>query len=177
MKQFTRLLIFLVLLVPCLAMAQYSFPNRRAIIANVCPHLKVTSFKFENVYERSMDRFSSDYSWENVGTKEVEAFELVILRYDPFNDQLIGARSIFPGHNSATYKPLKPGEKDSDGSSSISSDKVYTAIIYIRSIRFTDGTIWRANPADVLASMKAQVPDITDPGKLIPPSDPKKGDS
>lgn len=173
-KTIRILLTLLAVFVPALVLSQYSYPNRRAVVADVCPHLKITSFTFQTVYERSMDRFKSNYSWKNVGSQGIESFELIILKYDPFNDQLIGSKAIFPGHNSAKYSPLMPGEEDSDGGSNINSDAVYTAVAYIRSIRFTNGTIWRAAASDIVKSIRAQVPDLLDVGKLVPQEDKKK---
>lgn len=177
MKHLLRNAVLLVLVVQAgTALGQqYSFPTRRQMVANVCPHLKITSFSFTNVYERSMERFKTEYSWENIGEKEIVAFEIVVIKYDPFNRQLIGSRTIFPGHNSATYKALKPKESDSDGGYNLGSEDVYTAYAYIRSIRFSDDTIWNANPADIIASIKKQTPDILEPGPLVPEKKPPQG--
>lgn len=157
-------------------LSDFNWSDRRQIIANVCPDIKITSFTFGSAYERiGGDRFVSRYAWENIGQKEIVAFELVILRYDPFNRPQIGVVSIFPGHNSATYKPLKPGESDSDGGSSLGDDKIYTAVVYIRNVRFSDNTIWSAASADVVKSIKTQVPDILEVGPLAP--EKKKSES
>jgi hypothetical protein len=145
------------------------------MVANVCPHLKITSFSFSNVHERSMDRFKTEYSWENTGDKDIIAFEIVVLKYDPFNRQLIGSRNIFPGHNSATSRALKQKETDSDGGYSLGSKDVFTAYAYIRSIRITEDTVWNANPADIIASIKKQTPDILEPGALVPETKPVQG--
>jgi hypothetical protein len=168
MKKILCLLALAAMSVACIAQTSYAYPTRRAIIANVCPFLKLTSFSFDSVYERSMTRFKSDYAWENVGDKPILAFELIILRYDVFNRPDIGVRTVFPGHNSATYKPLAPSEKDSDGGSSLTGDDLYTCVAYVRNIRFVDGTIWTAAPADVIKSIKTQVPDILEVGPLAP---------
>lgn len=165
----STLVIALIVLVSAIAHAQYSYPTRRALVADVCPDLKITSFSFDDVYERSSNRFKTSYAWRNQGEKDIIAFEFVVVRFDPFNDSLIGFRSVMPGHNSATYKPLKKGEEDADGSSSFSSSKTYTAFAYIRSIRYSDNTVWRAATEDVIAAIKKQAPDILDPGSVDPP--------
>lgn len=96
------------------------------------------------------------------------------LKYDPFNAPLVGSRVIYPGHNSATYTVLKPGEKDDDGGSSYGSEETYTAIVYVKAVRFADGTVWTASSADVIKSIKTQVPDILDPGPLAPANKKEK---
>ncbi|MEI7575760.1 MAG: hypothetical protein WCK51_02625 [Armatimonadota bacterium] len=144
---------------------QFDYPTRRALIANICPAVKIESFKFTN----GTSKFISEFSWSNSGDKDVLAFELVTVKFDPFNRSITGGRSVLPGHNSAKYEPLKPGEKDSDGSSSLASGAhTYTAFIYVRTVRFVDGTIWSFNAADLLKSIKAQAPDILEPGPLFP---------
>jgi hypothetical protein len=135
--------------------------------------MKLSKFGYGNEYSDRAERFKENFTWENIGTKDIEAFELVVLKYNPFNEQVMRSRILFPGHNSARYAPLKPKEVDADGTTSLGSEDVFTGVLYVRAIRFTDGTIWRANPADVLSSIKKQVPDLLEPGKLVP--DPKKG--
>jgi len=149
-----------------------NYPTRRALVANVCPAIKIDKFTYGNKYADRVTRFNTDYEWSNPGDKDVVSFELVILKFDPFNRSLIASRTILPGHNSATYKPLKPGEKDADGTRSVGSEDVFTAVAYVRSVRFADGTVWQAALADVLKSIKTQLPDIVDPGPLSP--DPAK---
>ncbi len=165
-----------------------NFPTRRAMIANVCPHLKLSDFSFENYADGRLSRNKAMFAWENIGDKEIIAFEIVILKFDPFNNSMLGARGILPGHGSINFTPLKPGEKDSDGFLGTGSEAVYTAYAYVRSIRFADNTVWNASLPDLVASVKKQTPDILDPGPLVPPkktadgggpfgpwSDPAKG--
>ena len=160
-----------VTLVPCFSRGQdlsSDYPERRAIIANVSADIGLKRFTYSKEYDHGYS-LHENFTWGNTGKKEVVAFELVVLHYDPFNDQLLGSRGVLPGHNSAKHAHLLPGEDDSDGFSGIAGNEdVFTAVLYVRSIRFADGTVWRANPADVIASIKKQVPDILDPGSLVP---------
>jgi hypothetical protein len=156
--------------------AGLNYPTRRALIADSCPHLKITAFSWGNGRDSRTysDRFETKYAWENTGQKDILAFELCVLKYDPFNHSGIGSRCIFPGHNSAKYEPLKPGEKDDDGGSNYGSEETFTAICYVRSIRFADGTVWTVEPAALVGEIKKIAPDILNVGPLEPPK--KKGE-
>ena len=88
----------------------WNFPDRKAIVLDICPHVKITSFKFENTIEgrvsSSMNLFN--YQWKNVSPSPVLAFEVVTLKYDPFDEPMIGSRTLVAGKNSADYSPLLP---------------------------------------------------------------------
>jgi hypothetical protein len=155
--------------------SQFNYPSRRAFAAHVCPHLVITSFSFGNTYARGGTQFASNYSWRNDGAKEIVAFEIAELKYDPFNRPLIGSRAIVPGHNSGSYSPLKPGEKASDGTISYGSEQTFTVICYVRHVRFADGTVWTVDDAALLKEVKRLVPDILNVGPLEPPQ--KKGEA
>lgn len=139
------------------AVAQdYDYPTRRPLIVNVCPALKIESFTFKNA-----KTFQASFSWANVGTKDIVAFELKVLRYDPFNRAIAPARTQFPGHNSADYTPLKPGDKDNDGASWAEfQGQTFSAFAYVNAVRFGDGTVWHADPKEVAESMRKQAPEI-----------------
>jgi hypothetical protein len=150
---------------------EFNYPSRRALIADSCPHLKITDFSWGNGRDSRTysAQFSTKYAWENVGQKDIVAFELTILKYDPFNRPLIGTKAIFPGHNSAKYEPLKPSEKDEDGGTNYGSEETFTAICFVRNIRFSDGSVWTAEPATVMSEVKKIAPDILNVGPLEPP--------
>jgi hypothetical protein len=152
------------------AQARWNFPDRKAIVLDVCPHVKITSFTFENTLEgrTTSSRNSFTYGWKNVGTLPVLAFEIVTLKYDPFDEPLLGTRTLIAGKNSADFTPLQPGQESGDGMSGYGHVHVLTAIAYVRAVRFTDGTMWRADPSIVAAEVKKAAPRIKEAGPLVP---------
>jgi len=160
------LVVLLALMVSTVALAQDQYDSRRAIIVNVCPHVKLLDFRWNIIGgERT-----NDFNWSGTSDSPVIAFEIVLVRFDPFNRQLISEGTIFPGHERS--EPLKKDEHDSSGTKIRFSDNVYTQIAYVSNVRLADGTLWRANFDDVVKSIAAQVPDIIKP---TPPEFPKKG--
>jgi hypothetical protein len=101
--------VFLAALVPAPAVGQFkwNFPDRKAIVLDICPHVKITSFAFENTIEgrASTSRNSFTYQWKNVSPSPVLAFELVTLKYDPFDEPMTGSRILVAGKNSADFTP------------------------------------------------------------------------
>jgi hypothetical protein len=96
----------IVLLVPTLASAQgkWNFPDRKAIVLDISPHVKITSFAFENTIEgrSASSRHSFTYQWKNISTQPVLALEIVTLKYDPFDESTTGSRTLVTGKNSGT---------------------------------------------------------------------------
>jgi hypothetical protein len=166
-----------VLIFAALASGQnkWNFPDRKAIVLDISPHVKITSFAFENTIEgRAVSfRHSFTYQWKNAGTQPVLAFELVTLKYDPFDEPMPGSRTLVAGKNSADFTPLQPGETSGDGTSGYGHSHVLTAISYVRAVRFTDGTLWRADPSVVAAEVKNSAPRIKDAGPLVPDREKK----
>lgn len=170
-------LAFLGLVLPARALAQggWNFPDRRPIVLNICPHVKITIFAFENTLEGriSSPKNSFRYQWKNVSNLPVLAFELVTLKYDPFDEPMLGSRTLIAGKNSADFTPLQPGEESGDDTSGYGHLHVLTAIVYVRAVRFTDGTMWRADPSVVAAEVKKAAPRIKDAGPLVPEREKK----
>lgn len=164
-------------LTPFLASAQgrWNFPDRKAIVLDISPHVKITSFAFENTLEGRVasSRNSFTYQWRNAGTVPVLAFELVTLKYDPFDEPMPGSRTLVAGKNSADFTPLQPGETSGDGTIGYGHTHVLTAIVYVRAVRFADGTLWRADPSVVVAEVKKAAPRIKDAGPLVPEREKK----
>ncbi len=165
------------LLAPAWATGQFkwNFPDRKAIVLDICPHVKITSFAFENTVEGrvSSSRNSFTYQWKSVGSSPVLAFKLVTLKYDPFDEPMTGSRILVAGKNSADFAPLQPGEASGDGTIGYGHIHVLTAIAYVRAVRFTDGTLWRADPSVVVAEVKKAAPRIKDAGPLVPEREKK----
>lgn len=148
-----------------------NYPDRKAIVLNTCPMVQLDDFSFQNVYENGRTRFHQDMYWKNVGTKPLAAFEIVVLKYDAFDQRLIGTRWVVTGRNSADWSHLNPGEFALDGTRGFGSEEVMTAIAYVRTARLADGTIWRVNESELLQKIKAVAPGIKDVGSVKP--DPK----
>jgi hypothetical protein len=161
--------------VPADAQFKWNFPDRKAIIVDISPHVKIMSFAFENAVEgrAASSRNSFTYQWKNASTLPVLAFELVTLKYDPFDEPMTGSRTLVAGKNSADFTPLQPGETSGDGTSGYGHTHVLTAIVYVRAVRFTDGTLWRADPSVVAAEVKKAAPRIKDAGPLVPEREKK----
>lgn len=155
------------------AMAQAdNFPDKKAIIINNSPHVELSGFDFRNTYADRRTRFEQNMRWKNVGSQPLAAFEIVILKYDAFDQRLIGSRWIVTGRDSANWTHLPPGESAGDGTRGFGSEEVMTAIAYVRAARLADGTVWRANEAELLQKLKQVAPGIKDYGSVKPDAKP-----
>lgn len=148
-----------------------NFPNRKAIIVNVCPFVELSQFSFQNRFAQGRTRFETSLSWKNVGSQPIAAFEIVVLKYDAFDRRLIGERWTVTGVDSGDWRPLQPGAQGSDGTFGATAENVFTGIAYVRVARLKDDTIWTVNEAQLTAELKKVVPGIKDLGDLKP--DPK----
>lgn len=163
-----------VLIVSCgEAVADSNFPGRRALIVNTAPMIELSGFSFENRYERGGTRFRQSMTWKNVGDQAVVAFEIVILKYDPFDRRLLGTRWTVTGTDSANWSPLVPGSSGSDGTISYGDEEVFTAVAYVRAARMADGSIWRVDEPVLLAKLRELETGIEDFGDVKPDSKPK----
>jgi hypothetical protein len=163
--------------VPGLAPAQgkWNFPDRKAIVLDISPHVKIRNFSFQNTLEgrAASSRNEFNYQWKNMSSEPVLAFEIVTLKYDPFDEPMTGSRLMVAGKNSADFTPLMPGESNGDGTLAYGHTHVLTAIAYVRAVRFTDGTLWRADPTIVMAEVSKAAPRIRNAGPLVPEPEAK----
>ena len=155
--------------------AAENYPDRKAHTINICPHVEITSFSYANE-ERSRGRgsdtrFVTNYSWKSTAQQPIIALEIVMLKYDAFDERLIGSRFIVQGTDSANWSPLPPGKTSSDGSIGFRDEDVFTAIAYVRRVRLSDGTVWRVDENKLLQELRKVAPGIRNPGSLAP--DPK----
>jgi hypothetical protein len=148
-----------------------NFPDRKAIVVNNAPAVELSDFSFKNVYSNGSTHFEQHMKWKNVATQAITAFEIVVLKYDPFGRRLIGSRWTVTGKNSGDWTPLPAGAVDGDGTRALSDEEVFIAIAYVRHVRLTDGTVWTANDLDLLTRIRKALPDLKDFGDLKP--DPK----
>ena len=167
----------LALATPVVAQAQsfesrLNFADRQAIeINNAAGILELSGFSFGNVYERSRFRLNTSLSWKNVSQKPITAFEVVILRYDPFNRPIRGGGTwMVTGKNSGDWRPLAAGESSADGLSAFDSEPVLTSVAYVRAVRFQDGAVWKADIADIERQIQTRLPELKDLGEVSPES-------
>lgn len=149
-----------------------NFPDRKAVILNTCPHVELSDFSFANRYADRRTRFEQNLSWKNIGSQALAAFEVVVLKYDAFDQRVIGTRWTVTGKNSADWSPLAVGDSRADGIIGYGTEEVFTAIAYVRAARLADGTVWRANEVEVMNSLRKVAPGIKDFGSVKP--DPKQ---
>jgi len=145
-----------------------SYPDSKAVIDNNCPYVKLSSFWFENRYERNGRHFVQGMTWTNVAGQPVIAFEIVILRYDAFNQRINGQSWVITGNDSDNWQPLQPGVSGSDITYSLTTEEVFTSIAYVRTVRLKNGTIWRVDPKDLPARFHILAPEIDQLGNLNP---------
>ena len=148
-----------------------NYSDRIAHIINVSPYVEITSFSFGNEDRDRRTRFTSSYRWRSTAQQPIIAFEIVMLKYDAFDERLIGTRFRVQGKNSVDWSPLMPGESQADGGIAFGEEDVFTGIAYVRKVRLADGTVWRVDEAKLAAELKKIAPSIRNPGSLAP--DPK----
>jgi len=161
---------------PCFAQEDTiasNYSDRKAVIVNNCPSVELSGFSFENRFRDSGNHFDQEMKWKNVGKQAIVAFEIVILKYDAFNERLIGTKWTVTGTDSAQWKPLDVGESGADGLRGLDEEEVYTAIAYVRIARFKDGTIWRASDTKLLPLLHKAAPEIEEFGDIKPDPKPK----
>jgi len=148
-----------------------NYPDRKAVVLNVCPYVELSNFGFQNRYADRSNRFEQSMTWRNIGSQPLVAFEIIILKYDAFDQRVIGSRWTVTGKNSADWRPLAPGDSGNDGTIGYGSEEVFTGIAYVRLARLADGTVWKVNDAQLLSELKKVAPGIREYGKLE--ADPK----
>ena len=154
--------------------AAQNYPDRKAHTVNLCPHVEITDFSFANEDRdrgrglSSETRFMTKYAWKSTSQQPIAALEIVMLKYDAFDERLIGSRFIVQGTNSVNWSPLPVGQSSSDGSISFRDEDVFTGIAYVRRVRLTDGTVWRVDESKLLQELKKVAPNIRNPGSLAP---------
>jgi hypothetical protein len=143
-----------------------SYPDRKALIVNNCPYVQLRNFYFENRYERSSYRFVQSMMWTNIGGQSIVAFDIVILKYDAFNERINGNRWTVTGNNSQNWKPLEPGQSGKDTILGSGPEEAFTGIAYVRAVRLRDGTIWRADVKELLEQLREVAPEIENFGDV-----------
>lgn len=145
-----------------------NFPDRRALIVNLCPHVALSDFTYGNFPSSRGERFEQWVTWKNIGVQPIVALEVVILKFDPFDQAEIGTRIVAEGRNSGDWTPLLPGESNRDRSFNYNPERVLTAVAYVRNVRLADGTVWRASDSELQPKLRQAAPWIKDFGPLRP---------
>ncbi|HSV78442.1 MAG TPA: hypothetical protein VLK85_04430 [Ramlibacter sp.] len=153
--------------------ADSNYPDRKAVVLNTSPHVELSQFSFGNRYADRRTRFEQHLAWSNIGQQPLVAFEIVILKYDAFDQRMLGSRWVITGKDSADWRPLMPKDGGKDGTIGYGSEEVFTAIAYVRSARLADGTVWRVNEPELLNQLRKIAPGIKDYGSLKPDAKPK----
>jgi hypothetical protein len=176
MQQIMRACAALVLALFALGVnAAQNYPDRKAYVINVCPYIEIIEFLFSNQDRERRTQFVTSYQWRNIGQQAVIAFEIVTLKYDAFDERLIGTRFPVQGRSSVDWSPLPPGAPSSDGGIGFRDEDVFTAISYVRKVRLADGTVWRVDENKLASELKKVAPSIRNPGNLAPdPRTPAK---
>lgn len=155
-----------------------NFAERQAIVINNAQDkIELSGFRFANEYRDRRFRLVTNLSWTNKSDQPIIAFEVVILRFDPFNRPIRGGGSwMITGRNSGDWSPLMPGTSSSDGLIGFDDDPVLTSVVYVRAIRFANGDVWTANTAEVTRQIQGRLPTLRDLGDVSPnPSGPERG--
>jgi hypothetical protein len=174
MRTLTRTIPILLLVLTEQTFAQTEKMNFRArqavIINNAAQQIELSGFKFENEFRQSQFRLVTNLSWKNISSKPITAFEVVILRYDPFNRPIPGGGTwMITGNNSGNWAPLMPGQSSSDGLLGYGAENVMTSIVYVRAVRFEDGGVWTADISAVEKDIRQKLPVLRDLGTVSPP--------
>lgn len=156
------------------AQAEENYPDRKPVMVQNCPYIKITDFQFSNQYSSGSFRMNEDAKWQNIGTQPITAFEFVILKYDAFNTRMVGDRWVVTGTNSGDWKPLPAGASSGDGLRLLSTDQSLTEILYVNRVRLVDGTIWNADYLKLNEELAKMLPDIKDFGGVKPDPNPTK---
>ena len=149
-----------------MAESTMNYPNRKAHIVNNCPYVQLSSFWYENRYEKSIYRFVQEMTWTNTSGQAIIAFDIVILKYNAFNERINGIRWTVTGNNKQDWRPLETGYRESDSIASLTTEEVFTGIAYVRAVRLMDGTVWRADMKELKEKIGDIAPDINSPGDL-----------
>jgi hypothetical protein len=160
--RFITMLFCLILALPAAAQTDKSnFAGRKAVIINNAPFIELSGFSFENQYRDRRTRLITNLSWKNTGSNPITAFEVMILRYDPFNRPIrSGGSWMITGTDSANWAPLAPGANASDGLIAFNDEPVFTSIVFVRRARLEDGTVWSFNAQEVEKRIKQSLPEI-----------------
>ena len=129
---------------------------------------KQTSYEFMPLYLQV----------QNAGQQVVHAYRVMVARYDAFGEYIDTIRATSVTYDQATKEGLAPQGTDY-GRWSLRVQAPYltgTALLYVDAVRFSDGSVWRADPQAVLVRAPSAAPGIRfhswhvvpDPREVLP---------
>jgi len=138
--------------------------------------LEITSYKasFEpetraTSYSRgNLDQVSHSVTYKNVSSKEVVALQIGLTSFDAFN----GFMGRFNGWSTERIGvgESKTGTWSQRTYAAFAFKGYGTGVVYVNAVRFSDGSIWRANLTEVLIELQKfekelKREDLVDPKK------------
>lgn len=109
-------------------------------------------------YSSHPDQIRHTVSCENVSGNTIVAFQIGLVAFDAFNDFM----DKFDGWSIKTLSTRGNVESVWTHSpyAAFSFRKYGTAVAYVSAVRFEDGTIWRANLAEILVELQKFEKDL-----------------
>lgn len=122
--------------------------------------LKISSYTASYVPElsRSSEKIKHSVSYHNTSSKEIVALQIGLTAFDAFN----GFMGRFSGWSIEKIPPggAKSGEWTQRPYAAFSFENYGTGVAYVNAVRFSDGSIWRANLSEVLAELQKFEKDL-----------------
>lgn len=139
-------LVMLVAVTVMSACSAWAIDYKSIIIPQTNAPVKITSYKAEFAEgNRYVDRgIEHSVKYKNTGSKRIEAIEFGLLAFDVWNEYLDKTMGI-------SIKANDPGdsEKGTWTSSTYASFSFLTGLAYVSKIRYSDGTIWKADTSEI----------------------------
>jgi hypothetical protein len=113
---------------------------------------------------RSIDSVIANAEYTNKSTKTITALSLGFIFYGPFDNQLESRGGL----DLRDRSNLDPGDKDTGTwEFNFTGDfSTTTMIVFVNIVRFSDGTIWKADPKELDTAIRALTGSAFDPASL-----------
>jgi len=126
--------------------------------------LTITGYKaeleleFKGKFSRDPEQIRHVATYKNTSGKEIVALQIGFAAFDAFNALMGG----FSGWSIKTVAADGSAEGDwaQQTYATFSFAEYGTGVAYVKAVRFADGTIWRANMAEVLIEMQKFEKDL-----------------
>lgn len=139
-----------------LALGRAEAEGARALPLAGAP-LEVVTYATEYDVEKEKPLVGHTVKYRNTSDKEVVAAKFGFVELDVFGDLL----DAFMGY---TVESSDPGEKDSaefvnEHPRAVFFEELGTGLVWVEAVRFADGSIWKADRAEVLEGVRRVRPD------------------
>lgn len=164
-------------LISILATGTVSFAQESSVvIAQSGAPLEITKYKAafdpetkSTAYSRGhLDRILHELTYKNISSKEIVALQIGMSSFNAFN----GFMGSFSGWSTQRIGVgvETTGSWDQSPYAAFTFRGYGTGVAYVKAVRFADGTIWRANLAEVLVELQKfekelKREDLADPKK------------